>query len=90
MNFEGKLVRFGFTTTRYVEAASPEEAELAAVDTVKKDVSLINALHNDENDSPMIYLDKLYELENFGCESVPGKGYTFYQEKKPWWRFWYT
>ncbi len=88
MDFDGELLKFGFSTIRYVEAANPEEAELKAVEIVKKDESLISALKNDDDDSPMVYLDKLYEVENFGSEMVPGEGYTFYPEEKPWWKLW--
>lgn len=78
MKIEGKLRKHGFYTTRFVEASNPEEAELKAINLVKNDSHLKDAVQNDKSDSPMIFLEALYELESFEETIMPGSGYTFY------------
>jgi hypothetical protein len=75
--------RQGFLTTRYVEAESPEKAEVAAADLVRNDSELRTAILNEKNDPPMIYSVEVVELESFEAISVPGKGYGFYPEDNP-------
>ena len=75
---EGKLQKHGFYTTRYIEAKNPEEAELKAVETIKNDRELIDAVKNERSNPPMIYLEELYELESFEGLNSPETGYSFY------------
>ena len=88
LDHEGKIVKHGFFTTRYVEANNPEEAELTAVTLIKEDTSLTESVRNDRSSEPMIYLNELCEIESFEDANVPGTGYSFYIDKKPWWKFW--
>ncbi len=81
INYEGKDQDHGFFTTRWVKAGSPEEAELAAVDFVKKDEKLIQATKNvnGEEPKPMIYLEEISEVSWFSYVwRKPGNGYSFY------------
>jgi len=69
----------GFFTTRWVKAENAETAERAAVELVKNDPSLKGSVINENNNPPMIYLEKLSEIgwwEFF--RKSPGGGYTFY------------
>ena len=69
----------GFFTTRWVKAKTPELAEEAAVALVRNDKALIDAINNQKNDPPLIYLEELVEVgwwEFFRRQ--PGSGYTFY------------
>ncbi len=88
LEHEGKILKHGFFTTRYVEANNPEEAELSAIDLIKNDSTLTKSVRNDDFLEPMIYLDGLSEIESFNDMRVPGTGYSFYIEKKLWWKFW--
>ena len=72
--------RHGFFTTRYVEAESPEQAEVAAADLVRKDGELRSAILNEKTDPPKIYSVEVVELESFEAIDVPGTGYGFYPE----------
>ncbi len=85
---EGAVVKHGFIATRFVEAANPEEAEIAAVTLIKNDETLVELVQPDATSEPMIYLEELYELESFEGINTPGHGYSFYIDKKPWWKFW--
>jgi hypothetical protein len=76
MNVEGRRELWGFATTRRVKAKDPEEAELKAVEMIKKDKSLIDAIVKDDPVVPTIYLDSMYKLSWW--RRLGGKGYTFY------------
>ncbi len=88
INMEGNPKKFGFYTTRYVEAENSEAAEQKAVDIIRNDKEFMGVIINEAGDQPMVYLDQLYEVESFENESVPGQGYTFFPERKPWWKIW--
>lgn len=71
----------GFVTTRWVNAANAEEAELKAVDLVKNDSSLIGAVRDREGFAPMIYLVELATVSWLTFRRrQPGGGYTFYPQ----------
>ena len=82
IEYEGKIQKHGFYTTRYIEAENLEEAELKAVETIKSDKKLIDSVKNERTDAPMIYLEEISELETFENVNPPGTGYTFYIEDK--------
>ena len=71
----------GFYTTRFVEADLPEEAESRAVQLVREDFKLREAVLNGKTDPPMIYLQEIALLKSFKGIKLPGAGYTFYEEK---------
>ena len=78
---DGKLQKVGFYTTRWVQAETPQAAELEAIDLVRQDSSLKVAIRNLSDDPPMIYLDALSQIESFDGISLPGSGYSFYQDE---------
>lgn len=80
LDLEGITQKYGFYTTRYVEANDPEEAELNAVKTIREDNQLTDTVKNDQSDPPMIYLESLDELSSFEGVEIPGTGYTFYPD----------
>jgi hypothetical protein len=60
INYEGKIEKLGFLTTRFVEADDPKDAELKAVQLIKEDERLLAAVQNkNKENSPMIYLDSI-------------------------------
>jgi hypothetical protein len=79
LNLQGKVKKYGFYTTRDVEAESFEEAELKAVDLVKEDDAIKNSAVNEKDNSPMIYLEEIRILES-GEEQLKNSGYSFYTE----------
>ena len=80
LNLEGDSQKFGFYTTRDVEAESFEDAESRAVEIIKEDKSLKNNVLNGKNDSPMIYIDEMRLLES-GEEKLNNSGFAFYCEE---------
>lgn len=74
---DGKEQRVGFYTTRWVEAANPEEAELKAAAAIKADPRLKSSVKNPKNDPPMLHLTEMSEVEAI---ERPGAGFTFYPD----------
>jgi hypothetical protein len=81
IEFDGKVQRLGFFTTRWVEAVDSKEAELKAVELVKNDELLAKSICNKKDNPPMIYLSELLEMDSFDNINVPGGGYSFYPDK---------
>jgi len=82
LSAEGGVAPHGFYTTRYVEAATPEQAEQLAMGLVRGDPELTASVVNSRDDPPRILVDELAELESFDGVEVPGGGYTFYLEEE--------
>lgn len=75
VNLKDTPTKIGFFATRFATAEDEEAAESLAVTMVKSDPELIQAVMNDKNDAPMIYLEDIEEIANFDTE---GAGYTFF------------
>ena len=80
MKEKGLIRRYGFYTTRYVKANDDKDAEDKAINLVKKEVSKI--FIKDKEEPAFIFVEETNELESFGDEMVPGKGFSLYEEKK--------
>ena len=78
LNNEGEIKRMGFYTTRFVDAPNEDEAELTAVELIRKDNWLREAVRNDRPDPPMIFAEEIEEISTF---DNPGAGFTFYEEE---------
>lgn len=79
---DGKIQKLGFYTTKWVEAQNPKDAELKAVDLVRQDDFFKVSVRNPHDNTPMIYLKELSEVENFDGVNLPGAGYAFYPDDK--------
>ena len=77
---EGSKKTMGFYTTRWVEALSPKEAEIKAIELIKNDQDLKAATCNEKHDQPMLYVEEITEIESFEGINPPGAGYSFYPE----------
>ena len=78
MEVNGKLSRYGFYTTRFVEASDSSGAEIAAVTAIKKDPKLWDTVRNPKNDSPMIYVEEIIPIDSSDSKAVAA-GFTFYE-----------
>jgi hypothetical protein len=79
LDIEGSVKKYGFFTTRYVEAENAEQAEMKAVQLIRKDQSLKTTAKN-EGAKPMVYLDSITELESFEGVRLPGTGYAWFPD----------
>ena len=79
LDFVDKERKSGFFTTVWVEASDPEEAELNAVDEIRKHEDLKTGLLNKPDDSPIIYLEEMLKLESDSYLQQNG-GRTFFRD----------
>lgn len=77
---EGRSKRFGFSTTRDVEARNPEEAEQLAIESVRRDEELNRALLNIPSDPPRIVVTQSVRVDSFESHRRPDSEYIFYAD----------
>ena len=87
LEVDGKVRRFGFFQTVFVEAADPAQAELAAIGMVKANAELGKSVRNGQVDPPSLHLDNLSEVAPSDVPLLQPQGRTLYPEKQ-WWQFW--
>jgi hypothetical protein len=79
-NFPGKLIGkrkpIGFYTTRFVEADTPEQAELMAVESLRADPDLEVAPKHRTGEA-RVYFEEIHEVPD-ETERKPNKGFTFF------------
>jgi hypothetical protein len=75
LQMEGRPQRVGFFTTRFVEASHAQEAELAAVDLLRRDEKLKPL--NDRSDPPGIFADEIEEVDQADVPRVV-PGFAFF------------
>ena len=74
------LASHGFYTTRFVEANAPDEAELKAVDSVRRREEIKPLLRNLPDAPPMLFAEEIEEIDTFeGIETLE-QGITWYAE----------
>ena len=78
---DDETAKYGFYTTRFVEARDEEDAETKVVEMLRNDPKLVAATLNERSDSPMIYVEEIEELTSFRGYPVPGTGCTWYPEE---------
>ena len=77
------LAKHGFYTTRFLEASDPSDAEIRAVESLRKWDEIKSLLKNKEDDPPMLFADEIVELSTFeGVNRGVEKGASWYKEKK--------
>lgn len=84
---DGKLAKRGFVQIFYLEAESPQQAELLAVEKIRGDEDLKRITQNSEDDPPSIQLDEIEEVESFDEDNPTETGKIWFNEKR-WWQFW--
>ena len=77
---KGGARRFGFATTRNVEATSPEAAEKTAVEKIRADEELNASVLNDASDPPHVTATHHVEVDSFDPDRIPEFGYIFYED----------
>ena len=80
LEIDGKQQRFGFFQTVIVAAATPAQAELDAISTVKASPDLQQLVKNDRADPPMLHLDTLHEVEAAEAGGPSSEGRSLYRE----------
>ena len=73
--------RFGFYTTRLVEAPSRDEAERFAVESLRQEDRLRGRVLNHQSDPPMLFVEEIDELSPAEAVEDRALGLAFYEEK---------
>jgi hypothetical protein len=80
LNRNGIAEKFGFYSTRFVEANNEEHAEETAIATLRDEPTLRDAVLNEKSDPPMMYVEDISQLDSFEDLNIPGTGFSFYPE----------
>jgi len=83
LNNNGKVGRFGFYATRFVDAGSEADAEEKAIATLRDDPALRDAVLNEKSDPPIMFVEDISQLDSFDGLNLPGTGLSFYSEREP-------
>jgi hypothetical protein len=87
LEVDGKVGRFGFFQTVFVDATDPTQAEFDAVRIIKTNAELQSSVKNRQADPPSLHLEHLVEVAPSEVPSLQPQGRTLYPEKR-WWQFW--
>jgi hypothetical protein len=80
IEMDSEIRKYGFFTTRFVEAWDQDEAEARVIEMLR--VELKTLVQNAKSDSPMIFVEEMEELETFGEFRVPGTGFAWYPDER--------
>ena len=80
MESEGAIKRFGFYTTRFIEAADETEAEHRTMATLRKEDRLRGKVRNDPSDPPMLFAEEIIEIASFEGVENGEPGLAFYED----------
>jgi hypothetical protein len=72
-----KVQRFGFFTSRFIEAPTSEDVERCAVEHIRSDVNLRNAVLNSSDAPPEVFIDEFAEVDPDIVPEAQG-GFTFF------------
>jgi len=78
---EGELKKFGFATTRWVEADDAKTAESNALEALKADEVLRDIPEDQKDPSAKVYFEEVEELLE-KPQQAPGKGFTWFPMDK--------
>jgi len=86
---DGKLRLMGYYQTVKVEAETPEQAELRAVEIIRNDEEIKSIwIQEKQKTAPRIFAEEIYAVEELDEEIQEDQtGRTFYPIKQ-WWQFW--
>jgi hypothetical protein len=80
LNFDGQVQKLGFYVTRVVDAQNPNDAELAAVDLVRRDSRLKGNVLNQSDDPPMLYAEEIEEVEESSDGENVDTGFSWFTD----------
>ncbi len=77
----------GFYINAYVEADSPSDAELKAVELVRTSPALRPKVANSPDDPPRMFLEEIGTIEEWPTDrATPLSGFVFYEDPDAEWR----
>jgi hypothetical protein len=89
LEVDGRVAKYGFFTTRFVEAVDRSAAENAAVGMIRETERLRDLVRNTSGDPPIMDVTQIVELESFDGIKNREPGFVWYEENpRRWWQFW--
>ena len=76
------IKRFGFYTTRLVEAADRNEAERVAIEALRQDDRLRGKVRNERSDPPMLFAEEIAEVPSFDGVDSQSHGLALYEDQR--------
>lgn len=80
VDLEGRLAKRGFLTVRVVEASDPDQAEEAAIGTVRETQRLRELVRNGPEDPPILEVEKRVELDAGTPTDDCPTGFIWYED----------
>lgn len=74
---DGKVGKYGFFASRFVEAKDSKEAETLVKNLISEELKSI--VLNDYSDPPMMSIEENSEIDDFGDNIIPGSGFTWFK-----------
>jgi hypothetical protein len=85
IHMEGQIAKYGFFTTRFVEATDSTAAENTAVQMIRETQRLRELVRN----APDMDVIGITEMESVDGTGSREPGFAWYEERpKRWWQFW--
>ncbi len=89
IEMDGRIAKYGFFTTRFVEATDADAAENTAVQMIRETQRLRDLVRNAPDDPPVMDVTDITEMESFDGIRNLEPGFAWYEESpKRWWQFW--
>jgi hypothetical protein len=80
VTFDNETAKYGFFTTRFLEAENESDAEANAMDMLREE--LADIVQNDLADSPVMFLEEIEEIGSFADCPAPGTGFVWFPDEK--------
>jgi len=80
LEVRGEKAKYGFHTKRYVEAASPEEAEMNALKLIFNDRNLQQSIANTPEDPPAVTAGEITEVTRPASDEQSELKIEYYRE----------
>jgi hypothetical protein len=81
LNLEGAVKRYGFYTTRLVDAPNEAEAERLAIEMLRENERLRGQVLNDRSDRPMLFAEEIAELSPQDAVEPRAPGLAFFEDQ---------
>lgn len=89
IEMDGRIAKYGFFTTRFVEATDADAAENTAVQMIRETQRLRDLVRNAPDDPPVMDVIGISEQESFNGIKNQVPGFAWYEENpERWWQFW--
>lgn len=80
LNTGDGIKKHGFYKWVVVDSKNPKEAEIKAVEKLRKDKLLIAQTKNKKNNPPLLFLEDIQEIDD--KEKIKDTGFCFYSKSK--------